>query len=37
MYKSGGDSSSVKPDYLFPFLNYAVNNMKNYKQLQQTG
>jgi hypothetical protein len=31
MFKSGGDKASVKPDYLFPFLNYAVNNMKNYK------
>ncbi len=28
MYQSGG--SKAKPDYLYPFLNYAVSNMQNY-------
>ena len=26
-----------KPDYLFPFLNYAVTNMANYQQLVLSG
>jgi hypothetical protein len=37
MYKSGGENSKEKPDYLFPFLNYAVSNLKTYKQHQQQG
>ena len=35
MHKSGGKKS--KPDFLYPFLNYAVANMTTYLNQTQAG
>ena len=37
MYKSNKKDKNAKPDYLIPFLNYAVTNMNNYIQAVQAG
>jgi hypothetical protein len=35
MYQSGG--KTAKPDFLYPFLNYAVSNMQTYLNQTQGG